>query len=282
MVMRNSRARMAFGLMCLVLAALRFEQLAWVLPVLGLLLALGGSFEIIHLMRMKSLPISEPMAYAATVLIYLIGLVPSDIFPWLLALVLTGIIMGAFVAHLARHSFEGALQGVGASLLPALYVGLALACGIQILRVDRMFFLFVLVCVWAMDSAAYYFGCTYGRRRLAARISPKKSWEGAIAGLLGSVLVAVAAKILFALDLEWISVVSLGVAFAVMGQLGDLAESALKRDAGVKDSGAAFGGHGGVLDRVDSLLFCFMTFYIWLLATNYLEKSSMSVALAGS
>lgn len=281
MAMRNSRARMALGLMCLVLAALRFEQLAWVLPLLGLVLALGGCYEIIHLMRTKSLTLSEPMAYAATALVYLIGLVPSDIFPWLLALILMGILMGAFVAHLARHSYEGTLQGVGASLLPALYVGLALACGMQILRVDRMFFLFVLVCVWAMDSAAFYFGCAYGRHRLAVRISPKKSWEGALAGLAGSLLAAVAAKVLFALDLEWLSVVSLGIAFGVMGQLGDLAESALKRDAGVKDSGAAFGGHGGILDRVDSLLFCFMTFYIWLLATNYLEKSSTSLTLAG-
>ncbi len=271
MAMRNSRARTALALICLVLVALRFDALSWLLPVLGLVLAVVGCYELAHLAREKNIGFSEPMAYVSTVALYATGLVPCDIFPWLLVPVLAGVVMGAFVAHLARQSYEGTLAGVGAVLLPALYLGFALACGLQVLHVDRMYFLFVLVCVWAMDSAAFYFGCAYGRHKMAPRISPKKSWEGAAAAVVAALTTALVAKPVLQLDLSWNSVAALGVIFGLVGQLGDLAESALKRDAGVKDSGAAFGGHGGALDRIDSLLFCFLAFYVWLLATGHFQ-----------
>jgi len=279
MTMGNSRARMALAFMCVVLAALRFDSLAWLIPVLGFVLALGGCYEWVSMLRAKGLSFSELMAYAATGLMFLIGLAPADIFPWLLALVLGGVVVGSFLAHLARQSYEGALLGVSATLFPALYLGFALACGIQVLQVDRIYFLFVLVCVWAMDSAAYYFGCAYGRHKMAPRVSPKKSWEGAAAAVVGALVTAVLVKLIFPLELPWRCVLGLGVIFGVIGQLGDLAESALKRDAGVKDSGAAFGGHGGVLDRIDSLLFCFIAFYIWLIVTDTIARAGVKALL---
>jgi phosphatidate cytidylyltransferase len=137
---------------------------------------------------------------------------------------------------------------------------------------------FLLLVVWAGDVAAYYAGRAWGRRKLAPEISPGKTWEGAIASVAGSVLIAAALVGLSALQQEpWNSVVLswleracpsailsypddlwywlvLAVVVNVAAQVGDLAESALKRSAGVKDSGTILPGHGGVLDRIDALL----------------------------
>jgi len=120
--------------------------------------------------------------------------------------------------------------------------------------------------IWGGDSLAYFVGRAIGRRPLAARISPKKTVEGAIGGLLGSVLAGLGARFAFPgeipkLDLGAFIVVVILVALA--GQIGDLGESALKRGADVKDSGAILPGHGGMLDRLDSLLFAAPT--LWLL-----------------
>jgi len=117
--------------------------------------------------------------------------------------------------------------------------------------------------IWIGDAAAYYCGRAFGARSLAPGLSPKKTVEGAIAGCIGSVAAGVIGGrwLLGAirLDLIWISAVT-----AIVGQLGDLAESMLKRSAGVKDSSSVLPGHGGILDRLDSLFFATPVFY-WLL-----------------
>ena len=109
--------------------------------------------------------------------------------------------------------------------------------------------------IWICDSAAYFSGRAFGRRKLFERVSPKKTWEGAIAGFVGAVLAFVAAKALVLPYLSLSSAIICGSIIGVFGQLGDLAESLMKRDAGVKDSSALIPGHGGILDRFDSLLF---------------------------
>ena len=118
----------------------------------------------------------------------------------------------------------------------------------------------VIGCSWVSDTFAYFFGRAFGRHRMAPRISPNKSVEGAVAGLIGSVLFALAVKIYS----PWLSVrdaALLGLIVGVTGQWGDLFESAVKRDLQVKDSGRVLGGHGGVLDRFDSLLFASIACY---------------------
>ena len=113
--------------------------------------------------------------------------------------------------------------------------------------------LLLLAVCWAMDTAAYGVGSILGRHKLCPTISPGKTVEGAVAGLLAAVGVTVAMGLWLGLPAR--HGVILGSVLGVMGQLGDLFESALKRRAGVKDSGAVLPGHGGVLDRFDSLLF---------------------------
>ena len=122
----------------------------------------------------------------------------------------------------------------------------------------------ILAMIWVCDSAAYYAGTAFGKHKLFPRVSPKKSWEGSIAGFIFAIITAVAAKYI-ALDyLPLGSAVIIGVIAGVFGQLGDLLESLLKRDAGVKDSSLMIPGHGGVFDRFDSLLLVSPLVYLYI------------------
>jgi len=112
----------------------------------------------------------------------------------------------------------------------------------------------LLFAVWSGDSAAYFFGSRFGRRPLAPRLSPKKTIEGALAGVLASALAGFVASQWFFRRLPPVHAVMLGMILGLAGIAGDLAESVVKRPAGAKDSAAILPGHGGVLDRVDSLL----------------------------
>ncbi len=107
---------------------------------------------------------------------------------------------------------------------------------------------------WVGDTSAYAVGLTMGRRKLAPRLSPKKTVEGALGGLLGSVAAAVFASLVYLPDLPTSHAVFLGLFGGALGQSGDLFESLLKRAAGVKDSGTLLPGHGGLLDRIDALM----------------------------
>jgi phosphatidate cytidylyltransferase len=111
------------------------------------------------------------------------------------------------------------------------------------------------VSVWLADTAAYFVGLSFGKHKLFPRISPKKSWEGAIGGVVGSTAAFVGMSKLLLPGVPLNMAVGCGVVIGIIGPIGDLAESLLKRDAVVKDSGGILPGHGGVFDRFDSMLF---------------------------
>ncbi len=119
----------------------------------------------------------------------------------------------------------------------------------------------VLFAVMACDSLAYFVGSSFGKHKLYPAVSPKKSIEGGLGGLVGSCLGVWLAKVLFLPALGAEHVILVGLLIGVIGQVGDLFESLLKRACGVKDSGGIFPGHGGILDRLDSLLFAFPLAY---------------------
>lgn len=122
----------------------------------------------------------------------------------------------------------------------------------------------LLVSIWMCDTAAYFAGSTWGKHKLFPRVSPGKSWEGAVAGLLAAIATMVVGRIYV---LEYLSAphaVVLGIFIGVFGQLGDLVESRFKRDANVKDSSALIPGHGGVYDRFDSLVFVAPIVYLYI------------------
>ncbi|MBI4371955.1 MAG: phosphatidate cytidylyltransferase [Elusimicrobia bacterium] len=128
------------------------------------------------------------------------------------------------------------------------------------------FLLMTFAAVWSMDTAAYAAGRGFGRRPLAPALSPKKTWEGAAAGFLAAIAVSVAFQHWGLRDaLSPARALLLGAVIGIAGQLADLAESMVKRDAGVKDSGALLPGHGGVLDRFDSYIFCAPAVYYYVL-----------------
>ena len=150
------------------------------------------------------------------------------------------------------------------------YIAWLLGHLISIRQFDEGIFLifFLFLVTWANDTAAYYCGTVWGRHQMAPVISPQKTWEGAVGGVLGSLAVAFACRAWFLPSLSAADVFWAGLLLGVAAPLGDLCESILKRSAGVKNSGSLIPGHGGVLDRVDSLIFTTPAFYYYLLTIN--------------
>lgn len=160
----------------------------------------------------------------------------------------------------ARHMAQ-ALPDAAALLLGVAYVFGSLRCAIELRAISAYWLLFALSLNWAGDIAALYVGRAFGRHKLAPEVSPGKSWEGSIGSVIASVIYG-------AFFFRWLlpaapiaEALALTVVANVAGQLGDLCESAIKRGAGVKDSGTLLPGHGGWLDRVDSSLFALPVVY---------------------
>ena len=155
--------------------------------------------------------------------------------------------------------------GISASGLILIAFPLSYALRLHGLRVQgRPLLLFALVITWVGDSAAYFVGRSIGKHALAPRLSPKKTWEGTVASILGSLIVA----LIFGRFMTVPLVHLLGMAAVgnVAGQVGDLLESAYKRSSGIKDSGSLLPGHGGVLDRIDALILAIpVVWYYWIL-----------------
>jgi phosphatidate cytidylyltransferase len=166
-------------------------------------------------------------------------------------------------AMLKGAPFDRMIASVGATVLGVLYVVL-LGGHLVALRTiadpfiqphssDLLSFFFL--AIMGSDTGAYYTGRTFGRHKLAPTISPGKTWEGAIGGMLASLLMAVIAHFWFFQELSLRAALPLAAVMNILGVIGDLTESALKRGAGAKDAAQILPGHGGLLDRLDSLLF---------------------------
>jgi phosphatidate cytidylyltransferase len=158
-----------------------------------------------------------------------------------------------------------AIQNIGTTLLGILYIGFFTDAllGIRELypRIEYLYLrggyliISILATIWICDSAAFFGGISLGKHKLFSRVSPKKTWEGAIFGFVFAILTMLLAKVIILDFLSWTSVVILGIIIGTIGQIGDLIESLFKRDAGVKDSSSLIPGHGGIFDRFDSLLY---------------------------
>ena len=139
--------------------------------------------------------------------------------------------------------------------LGVLYVFGAWRCAIDLRAISPYWILFALSINWVGDIAAFYVGRTFGKRKLSPRVSPGKSWEGAVGSMVAAIVFGIVFEDRLGLGVSVAGMVGLSVLCNIAGQIGDLAESALKRGAGMKDSGTLLPGHGGFLDRLDSSLF---------------------------
>jgi phosphatidate cytidylyltransferase len=268
-------------------ALLLFPLLVWVTWIGGLpfTLVLVGAAGVsaLELTGMFT-PIGYPEMFGVAVA----GLLPLG--PWwaaqdghglptFLPIALAVAAMTLLVLNLFRPGpLDGAPQRVAASALAWLYCGVLIAtvAGLR-LRFGFAWVILVFVVTWLNDTLAYFAGRFFGKTPFYPKVSPKKTWEGFLGGVVGSVLGALGTKATFLLvpqpsgerfDLGWFSAVALGLGASVLGPLGDLAESMLKRAAGVKDSGNLIPGHGGLLDRIDALLFIAPWIYLWAAALS--------------
>lgn len=182
------------------------------------------------------------------------------------ALVLCVIVFGILLL-LRFHDLASVVQHLSLLLFGLLYLPLLLGhlSLLHGLESGKAWVFLVLLIAMAGDTAAYFVGVSVGRRKLYPAISPNKSVEGALGGLAGSFAGALLARAWFFPELALYDCALLGVGLGVLGQLGDLFESMLKRSFGVKDSGTLIPGHGGILDRLDSLLFVFPPAYYYAL-----------------
>lgn len=186
------------------------------------------------------------------------------------------LILSSMILLLIAELFKNkgsAIQNLGSTLLGILYIGVFSSAIISV----REFYagslqyqnggwiiISIFITLWVTDSAAYFLGSAFGKRKLFPRVSPNKSWEGAISGFLFSMITMVILKAFVLSFFTWIDAIVFGLIIGLFGQIGDLIESLIKRDAGVKDSSNIIPGHGGIFDRFDSLIFSAPIIYIYM------------------
>jgi phosphatidate cytidylyltransferase len=198
----------------------------------------------------------SPMGYGAGLLLLVWQ---GETWPLLTVIALVALVNCMRVDNLSKTLPRAALL-----LMGIVYVFGCWRFAVPLRLANHHWLMYALLLNWVGDSGAYYIGRSFGRHKMAPRVSPKKSWEGAAASMAISVLVAGAYLVRFIPGMSIAGAAALTVAANAAGQLGDLAESAIKRGASVKDSSDILPGHGGFLDRVDSTLFSLPVIYIWI------------------
>jgi phosphatidate cytidylyltransferase len=233
--------------------------------------ALAGTWEFYHIVNFDR---REPLLYLGLLWSLALVLSPHYTNPDTLPIVITTAVLISLICLLLRRSREKAFHDWAWTIVGALYVGWMLSYWLNLrgLEYGRNWVYLAMLTTFANDTGAYFVGRAMGKHKLAPAISPAKTWEGAIGGLVSAVLAA----IVIAMVLELISVkvgtpfvfrywqiMLLGLLAGLFAQLGDLIESLLKRNMGVKESGNLLPGHGGVLDRFDSLIFVGAVIYYY-------------------
>lgn len=249
----------------------------WIAAVILVVSVLAG-VETFRLLGQAGYRALAWLGTAIGVVLVIAGILFTDAHEKAFLFVVAGFMLAAIGSFLRRDPRDG-LATLMTTVFGGLYVGLlgflprlvglepAIAPGAQVaglLDAGRWWLVVAVLGVWAYDTGAYFAGRAIGGPRFLTSISPSKTWAGAIGGLV--VATAVTALLLWSLGRAPAEALVLGPLIAIAAQAGDLVESMLKRAAGAKDSGRLFPGHGGILDRVDSLLFAGPAVYLYVLA----------------
>ena len=236
--------------------------------------ALAGTYEFYHIANFDR---KEPLLYLGLLWSLALVLSPHYQNPDVLPLVITAIMLISLICLLRRPSREKAFHNWAWMIAGALYVGWMLSYWLSLrgLEYGQNWVYLAMLTTFANDTGAYFIGRARGKHKLAPTISPAKTWEGAIGGLVSAILAAIAIALVLKLISNLISItpftfkywqiILLGFLVSFFAQLGDLVESLLKRNMGVKESGNLLPGHGGILDRFDSLIFVGAVVYYYVI-----------------
>ena len=261
---------------------LRVSSALLLLPLVLFLLWKGGTLSTALFSLAAALCMLEylHMAWGRPGILGLLAALTVAVAPWLCtlgverpllwALCLVG---GLYVVAWAWHLLVGpqaqAPARMGHLMAATVYVGLGTTALAALRELGFAWVCLALVVTWANDTFAYFAGRLLGKHKMLPSVSPNKTWEGFAGGMLGSIAAAYALKLWALPSMQGWECLLLGVAAGLLGPLGDLSESALKRSFGKKDSGKLLPGHGGILDRVDALLVVAPA--VWLHATLFVE-----------
>ncbi len=281
--MKNFLVRTASGivLLAVVLGAILWSK--WSFGVLLLAIIIGGEREFYRLASKAGYQPQKLVGYIAGAVIFVIAfacmlflvgngcITNADVLPGLTVVLILYIILlmpMMFINELFRKS-ETPIANIGSTLMGIVYVAMPLSLFLFIPVLmgqgewNPLTVLFYIFIIWANDVFAYLFGITLGKHRLFERISPKKSWEGFVGGLLGAMAMGYLASVVMdGNHMEWMG---LALIAAIAGVFGDLVESLFKRSVDVKDSGHILPGHGGWLDRFDALILSVPFVFLYLI-----------------
>ncbi|WP_042356239.1 phosphatidate cytidylyltransferase [Bacillus rubiinfantis] len=226
-----------------------------------------ASIGLYELIRMKKLNIFSPYGLLAILFLWVILLPPGvmDDFYYSkveVCIALLLLILTYTVVTKNRFHFEDAAFAI----LSAIYVGIGFYFFLETRQAGLVYIFYSLFIIWATDSGAYFIGKAFGKNKLWPEISPNKTVEGSIGGICCAVVVSLFFGFLTDMNATMITLIGMTIVLSIFGQIGDLVQSAYKRHFNVKDSGNILPGHGGILDRFDSLLFVLPLlhyFYLW-------------------
>ena len=238
----------------------------YLLVAVQLIFAVAGVWEFFQMSEAKGIPAFRFPGYVFTVIVVALSLTAPES-KWILAAIVLFLLILFGTGLHSGVDLETFLPATCATLFSVIYVALPCSLLLWVLFQPRgrTIGLFAMILVWTGDSSAWAVGSKWGRHKMAQHISPKKSWEGAAGSFAGCIALGIAMQYFWFHDMGILEAAVLAAIINVAAQIGDLAESALKRSAGVKDSSQLVPGHGGVLDRIDGLLFASMViWYYWL------------------
>lgn len=230
-----------------------------------ILVYLMGAIAVFELLRMKRLKIASIPGVIAIILLWIV-LVPTEyneVFTALkftkIEIVLLFVLLILTYTVVSKNSFN--FDDAGLVILSALYIGFGFYYMLEIRAIGLEFIFYAFVVIWTTDSGAYFVGRKLGKKKLWPEISPNKTIEGFIGGIVTAVVFAFIFNMIADVFESFSSLLIVTILVSIFGQIGDLVESALKRHYKVKDSGTLLPGHGGILDRFDSMLFILPILY---------------------
>lgn len=245
-------------------AAKAYDQF-WLIALLLSIVTGLASWEFARLIGKLDIPLNPTFfTVVSTAVITTLGIFPDH--RWL---ILTIALLSMWLWSLGQRPPEQGVRTAAAATLGILYLPYLLSFTYEVVRPALGFseVLLALALVWAYDSGAYLVGSRWGRHALAPQLSPGKTWEGVLGGWLFSLVLALLSPLWVPWPLPFLAMalpaLGLSLLMSAAAQFGDLFESMLKRAAGVKDTGGLFPGHGGMLDRIDALLFALPVFYFY-------------------